>query len=74
MFNYFVKLRFVEQSFLLVSDNFDIKSDHCIYFNLNGLCISVMRTDYIEFIYHYENGNYVNKVYDFENVPFPEVM
>lgn len=74
MINYFIKLRYIDKSFLISSDNIDIKSDHCIYFNLNGNCISVMDSNFIESIYHYENGNFANRVFDFENVPFPEVM
>lgn len=74
MINYFIRFRCSKNSFLISADNIDIKDDGDVYFSLNGICISCIDIVDIDSIYHYLDNSFDNKVFDFENVPFPEVM
>lgn len=74
MTGYFIKLFSLKRSFLILCNYIVIKkSDNCIYFMFNDLCISVIDIKDIESIYHYKHEN-KEKIFDFENVPFPEVI
>ena len=72
MINYFIRFCFFDHSILFMCNDIEI-SDRFIYFKLNDVYISAIEITDIKYIYHFVN-DYNNRIYDFENVPFPEVM